>query len=49
MFWPYGQNINIDRNVFYKVSTFGIEASNVRNTNITNNLVIGVSTRPTLP
>lgn len=44
----FGHKINIDRNVFYKVSTIGIEASNVRNTNITNNLVIGVSTRPTL-
>ena len=45
----YGQNINIDRNVFYKISTLGIEANNVRNTTITNNLVIGVSTRPSLP
>jgi hypothetical protein len=43
------QNISIDSNVFYDAWVIAVEADNVLSVNITNNLIIGVDERPTVP
>jgi hypothetical protein len=44
-----GRNITIDNNVFYNAWVIAVEANNVKGVTITNNLIIGVYSRPTLP
>ena len=44
-----GRNINIDSNFFYIAWFIAVEANTVLSVNVTNNLIIGVSSRPTMP
>ena len=49
IFIQNSENINIDNNVFYDVWVIAVHVVDASDVTITNNLIIGVHDRPTMP
>jgi hypothetical protein len=43
------QNASLDNNVLYNIYVIGAQLTNIKSITFSNNLIIGVYTKPTLP